>query len=78
VGINRSTKGAGSVRVSVALDDAEPVYASPLLTGTSETVSVRIPLNGAKRILLQADPTPDGNRFDHVDWAGARFVRALP
>lgn len=78
VGINRSTKGAGSVRVSVSLDDREPIYVSPLLTGTSEPAPVRVPLNGAKRILLQADPTADGNRFDHVDWAGARFVRSLP
>ncbi len=74
VGINRSTEGQGSTIISVSLDD-EVVFTSSVLTGTSEPAVVHIPLSGAKRLLLEAHPTGDGKRHDHVDWADARFVR---
>jgi hypothetical protein len=74
VGINRSTDGQGSAVVSVSLDD-EVVFTSSVLTGTSEPAVVHIPLGGAKRLLLEAHPTDDGKRHDHVDWADARFIR---
>lgn len=75
VGVDRETEGRGSVIASVSLDDAEATWTSPLLTGTSAPVNVRIGLAGAKRIILRAEATSDGERFDHVDWASARFVR---
>lgn len=78
VGVNRSTNGAGSIKVSVSLDDNEPVFISPVLTGTSDPSTVHVELGKARRITLLADPTSDGKRFDHVDWAGACFVKAKP
>lgn len=74
VGINRSTEGRGSARVSVALDGSVK-FTSDVLTGTSDPIVVHVPLTGARRLLLEAHPTDDGKRHDHVDWADARFVR---
>lgn len=75
VGVDRETEGRGSVIASVSLDDTEPMWTSPLLTGSSAPVNVRIGLAGAKRLILRADATSDGDRFDHVDWGSARLVR---
>ena len=75
VGINHSTEGRGSTIVSVHLD-GRLVFMSNILTGTSEPSTVRVPLGNAREILLLAAPTDDGKRFDHVDWADARFVRS--
>ena len=74
VGVDDETGGDGSIVARIALD-GQRVFTSPILTGTSEPAVVRMPLSGARQILLEADPTDDGNRFDHVNWAGARFVR---
>ncbi len=74
VGVGRSNKGKGSIVASIHLD-GECAFTTSVLTGASNPVVVRIPLGSAQRLLLQADPTDDGKRFDHVDWADARFVR---
>ncbi len=74
-GIDQETGGQGSAVVSVYLDGRR-VFESSVLTGQSPPVTVSVPLGDAKEIMLKADPTGDGNRFDHVDWAEARFVRA--
>lgn len=74
VGIDDETGGHGSVVVSVYLD-GQQIFESPVLTGLSEPAVVRIPLRGAQQIMLAADATSDGQRFDHVDWAEARFVK---
>lgn len=75
VGVNRTTEGKGSVIVSVEVDGRE-VYRSPLITGQSEAVTIRVPISGGRRLTLRAQPTGDGNRWDHVDWASARLLRA--
>lgn len=74
VGVDDETNGAGSVTVAVYLDGTS-VFESPRLTGTSDAMTVRIPLGGARQIMLRADTTDDGERFDHVDWADARLIR---
>ncbi len=74
VGVDDETNGAGSITVSVYLD-GKSVFESPELTGTSEPLTVRLPLDGAAQIMLRADATDDGQRFDHVDWADARLIR---
>lgn len=74
VGIDHGAEGRGSVIASVMLDDVV-VFESPLLTGRSDHVEVRVELRGARRLRLRADPTPDGNRFDHLNWADAKLVR---
>lgn len=74
VGVSRYTEGGGSVVVSVLLDE-EVAFKSEMLTGTSEPVSISVPLKGAALLTLKAEATPDGKKNDHVDWAAARFVR---
>lgn len=64
----------GTVAVSVRLDGTE-VWTGGLLTPAGEPERVSIPLGAARRIELRVDPTDDGMRCDHVDWASARFVR---
>ncbi|MCH8251368.1 MAG: NPCBM/NEW2 domain-containing protein [Planctomycetes bacterium] len=73
VGVSRSTNGEGSIVAAVDLDDKQ-VFVTKTLTGTSDPAIVRIPLDGATKLTLRVDPTSDGKRFDHVDWAMARFV----
>jgi len=75
VGIDDETDGRGLVTVSVLLD-GEPAYESRPLGGSSPAARVRVELRGARQITLRADTTEDGDRFDHVDWAQARFLRA--
>lgn len=73
IGIDDETRGNGSAVLSVYLDGVR-AFESPVLVGGAEPVLVRIPLGDARQVLLQADPTPDGQRFDHVNWADARFT----
>ncbi|MFN0134556.1 MAG: NPCBM/NEW2 domain-containing protein [Phycisphaerae bacterium] len=73
VGIDDETESRGSAIARVYLD-GDRVYESPQLLGGNEPVVVRIPLKGAKQLLLETDATRDGNRFDHVNWADARFI----
>ncbi len=72
VGIDDETDAAGSAIVSVLLD-GQAQYESPPIRGETEALVVRIPLGTAKQITLVAEPTIDGQRFDHVDWAEAAF-----
>ncbi len=75
VGVDRGTQGRGSVVVSVEVD-GRCVFESPTLTGNSPPMPVRVSVSGGERLTLRAAATGDGNRFDHVDWALARFDRA--
>lgn len=73
VGIDDETEGRGSVVASIWLDGRK-VFESPVLRGLEEPLRVRVPLADARTLTLLAECTEDGNRFDHVDWADARFV----
>lgn len=77
VGIDDETDAAGSAVVSVLLD-GQMQYESPPIRGDTEALVVRIPLGAAKQITLVAEPTIDGQRFDHVDWAEAAFELPPP
>lgn len=73
VGIDDETGGRGSATVSVLLD-GKRAFESDILTGGGEPAVVRVQLGGARQITLVAEPTEDGQRFDHVNWADARFL----
>jgi hypothetical protein len=75
-GVDSSQSPEGSVILRVELDGV-PVFHSGRLTSVSRPVDVRVPLGGAKRLTLIAEPTEDGTRCDHVDWAAARFVKPV-
>lgn len=73
VGVDDETGGRGSVVVSVRLD-GRTVYESPRLGGGQPPAVVRISIDGARQLQLEANPTLDGQRHDHVSWAEARLV----
>ncbi len=77
VGIDKDTRGRGSVKITVQVD-GKGVFTSGKITWESGPVTVRIPVEGASTLVLVADPTADGKRSDHVDWAAARFLRSRP
>lgn len=72
VGIDRGTRGEGSFRIRVDLD-GRIAYQSPVLTGTSAPVPIEVDVRGAETLTLAIDPTADGERYDHVNLALARF-----
>ncbi len=77
VGVHSRIHGVGSAVVRVLLD-GEQVYKSTLLRSDGDPVVVSLAVAGASRIELRADATEDGNRWDHVDWGRAGFVRSAP
>ncbi|GMU82722.1 MAG: hypothetical protein AMXMBFR47_25930 [Planctomycetota bacterium] len=74
VGVDDETGGKGSIVAAIYLD-GKRVFESPQLIGGGDPLRVSIPLAGAKQIMLVAETADEGNRFDHVDWADARFTR---
>jgi NPCBM/NEW2 domain len=75
VGINPATNGQGSATVAVIVDDREE-FRSEEFTAASDPIEIRVRVAGAQHIVLQSDPASDGNTWDHVDWARARFTRS--
>ena len=73
VGVDDETGGRGTTVASIVLD-GRPVYQTPELRGGGSAAIARIPLEGARQIQLEASATADGQRFDHVSWADARFL----
>jgi len=73
VGIDDETDGNGTTTAHVLLD-GRSVYESPVLEGGGAVAHVRVALDGARQIELEADPTGDGQRFDHVSWGNPRFL----
>lgn len=73
VGVDAAAGEAGSVSIRIEVDG--DVRASvERLTGRDEPLALDVPVSGASRIVLIADPTIDGKRCDHVNWALARFT----
>jgi hypothetical protein len=71
--VDRETEGEGSVIATIELD-GRVVFTSEVLTGVSDPIEIAIPLGSAKEITLRVNPTPDGKKDDHFDWADARFT----
>ncbi|KUJ70527.1 glycoside hydrolase [Streptomyces albus subsp. albus] len=72
VGIDDEVAGRGEVAFSVEADGTV-LWTSPKLTGASDTVSVDVPLNGARHVRLKVKDTNGSRSGDHGDWAAARF-----
>ena len=73
VGVDDEVGTSGSVHFTVG-NGANPLYQSTLLTGSSATQSVDVPLTGVSSLRLTVDDGGDGNAFDHADWADARLL----
>ncbi len=74
VGVSGYISSHGSVVVSVSVD-GNTVFTSDTLTASGDPVAVAVPVLGATLVTLHVDATPDGNKCDHVDWAGAKFTK---
>ncbi|MEK6675523.1 MAG: NPCBM/NEW2 domain-containing protein [Planctomycetota bacterium] len=75
VGVNQGADELGSVIASVEVD-GKIVFTSPTLVAAGKPRFVRVPISGAKTLVLEGSPTEDSAYGDHFDWALARFVRS--
>ncbi len=75
VGVHAGLGSRGSAVAVVEVDGRE-VFRSDILIGGGGEASIRADVSGARRLTLRAEPTSDGNRFDHVDWCDARLIAA--
>ncbi|HVT87667.1 MAG TPA: NPCBM/NEW2 domain-containing protein [Tepidisphaeraceae bacterium] len=73
IGVDEEVGNAGSVVFQVYVD-GNLQYTSPTLTGSSATVPISIPLNGASTLRLVVTNGGNGNTSDHADWANARLT----
>jgi len=72
-GIDYESHGEGSVVIRIELDGTLK-YQSPILRAESGGTPLRIDVRGGKQLTIWVDPTGDGSRSDHVDFAGACFT----
>ena len=72
IGIDDEADPKATVNFRVYLDDAA-VLTSPLMISSSTTQSVRLSVDGGRRLKLIVTNAGDTNADDHGDWAGARF-----
>jgi hypothetical protein len=78
IGVDDEVNNSGSVVFRVFADGTQ-IYASPTLSGASDTVSIDLDVTGAQMLRLVVDDAGDGTSFDHADWANARLLkRATP
>jgi hypothetical protein len=75
VGVDDVCGSAGSVVFQVQVDGAAR-FTSPLLTGSSPTVRVDVPVTGGRQLTLRVSNGGDGSACDHADWADARLEAA--
>ena len=54
----------------------EKLFASPVLRGTSQPLSISVPVAGFDTITLHIGDGGDDFTFDHADWADARLIAA--
>ncbi len=72
VGVDDETKGRGSVRFQLWVDDRD-AFDSGVLRGNDEPKLVDLDLAGAKRMDVLVSDAGDGTDSDLADWAGAMF-----
>ena len=70
VGVDDETKGKGSVRFQIWVDDRD-AFDSGVLRGNDDPKLVDIDLTGAKRMDVLVSDAGDGIDSDLADWAGA-------
>jgi hypothetical protein len=73
IGVDDEVGTRGSVTFQVLANGAS-LYTSPLLTGTSASPSLNLPLPaGSTQLQLLVANGGDNTKRDHADWADARF-----
>ncbi len=74
IGVQWQGGGRGSVRFEIRVDDKQVFVHGPM-SDSDPAMEVDIPLVGADRLALLADPTGDGISCDMATWAEARLLR---
>ena len=75
VGVDDEVNGnpAASV-VFIVVGDGRELWRSGIMRAGHSAEKVELDLKGMKKLRLMVDTTPDGNAYDHADWADARFL----
>ena len=73
VGIDDVTKGRGTVTIGIA-GDGKRLFKSELLRGDGPPCEIDLDLSGIHRLVLVMGDAGDDSRYDHVDWADAKFT----
>lgn len=74
IGVDDEAKGKGDV-VFVVHGDGKELFRSRNITGESDPVSVRLPVEGVKELKLTVDFGKDLDTMDRAAWADAVLVR---
>ncbi len=73
VGIDDEVGISGSANFVVG-NGANPLWQSGLLTGSTASQQVQVPLSGISSLRLTVDDGGDGSSLDHADWADATLA----
>jgi hypothetical protein len=72
VGVDDEVGDRGSVVFRVFADGTK-LFDSGLMTGTSSTQQINVPIFGRRELTIEVTPGTDGIWYDHADWANARL-----
>ncbi|MGN6628154.1 MAG: NPCBM/NEW2 domain-containing protein [Tepidisphaeraceae bacterium] len=73
IGVDDEEGANGSVIFQVYADGVL-VFDSGTMTGSSNTQSLNLNVQGVQQLKLVVNDAGDGNDYDHADWAGARLI----
>lgn len=73
VSVDYEVGSSGSITFSV-IADGRTLTTTPVLTGSSASVTLDQDVTGAQRLDLVTGDGGDGNGLDHGDWANAQLV----
>ena len=73
IGVDDEEGANGSVIFQVYADGVL-VFDSGTMTGSSNTQSLNLNVQGVRQLKLVVNDAGDGNDYDHADWAGARLI----
>ncbi len=74
IGVDDEVGSRGTVRFEVYVDGVLR-YLSPVMTGDSRPIAIKVDLTGARSMQIMVSSAGDGTSRDHGDWADARLIR---
>ncbi len=77
IGVDDEVESRGSVIFQVFTDGVQ-IFDSGVLYGNSPTQTVNLNVTGKNELRLVVLTTPDGDPYDHADWANARLLSGAP
>ncbi|WP_195980379.1 glycoside hydrolase family 2 TIM barrel-domain containing protein [Clostridium perfringens] len=76
VGMDRGVSGYGSSIVARVEVDGKEVFNSEKIYSTSNCHKVEVDLKGAEKLALYIDDYDNNIKYDHGNWADAKFIKA--